>query len=462
MATSSSLFLLANREVDTVPPSIACHNPAHFIAPRAIGGSSTLTIPPPLSQIHNHNVYHTTPCLPFSSSTVSVDILDLVTGRKRKKYIDSVSSIPGSNSNSNSNSSSPIHTSFHDVNYTDWELGIQWSSSAPLPPPPGFGPNSHSSRITPQNVVSQFLASSSPSASTKLHLYQGDPTIAPLATSILKTLLAPPSNNPLPFKSSVGYLNRVEADRRTEERRVKVNSQNMQNRRASRREMLEQEKAKRIKSAYDGMDLGGGKAFTVTSSIMGEGGQVRTGRTSKSDGFIVDDRVGYVDHQPFAANHNFSKSDLSRSSLRQFHRPRLAKSGVRPDRKWQMCLSKSLDEFSLRGGNGNGNGNGNGSSTADKQDLNNKPPADSFEDLLGGFDDDDAQLFRDKKQLHVAQGELVLFEYLEERPPLILNKGMSSNIKNYFRGKVSVRAKRSGPDRSEQQAKRKKITLPVV
>lgn len=42
----------------------------------------------------------------------------------------------------------------------------------------------------------------------------------------------------------------------------------------------------------------------------------------------------------------------------------------------------------------------------------------------------------DKNDLSLLTGDFVMLEYIEERPPLVLNVGMASSIVNYFRTQV--------------------------
>lgn len=48
---------------------------------------------------------------------------------------------------------------------------------------------------------------------------------------------------------------------------------------------------------------------------------------------------------------------------------------------------------------------------------------------------DPRQLMRYQAELSATSGRLVLMEYMEEHPPLLMNVGMATRIRHYYRKK---------------------------
>jgi len=359
---------------------------------------------------------------------------------------------------------------FHDVNLVDWEKSINWGHNTPAPgvPPlmqPMHNGNHRNQKPLPRmgneellnNVLDNFIneqfgrdkesslpynaktqKKSAPPKSeiSKLFLYRQEndfqhpaasSNIAPLGFSVLQKSLV--SNaTPLPFSKSIPYLDRLsrESQDLEAEERAKKNDVGSQN--ANRRVKNEAEKVRRIQMACSGLDMSGGRALKVQSSIMGEGGQVRVNKTSKiANASQILDAQTHVPHPPITLKHAFTKSDLSKSSLRQFQRPLLAKTTVDPSRKWQLCLKKNFYD----------NGGGDDPEEDDEDDY-------LKEELLNGDD----ELILSKNDMNPSTDNIVLLEYLEERPLLTLNKGMSSKIVNYYKGRVkNAPVSRGGGDR---------------
>jgi hypothetical protein len=119
--------------------------------------------------------------------------------------------------------------------------------------------------------------------------------------------------------------------------------------------------------------------------------------------------VAALNHNVLATTHKNTKMDLLEGELKHFHRPRLA--NARKMSPWQITLKdvskKAVSTSSAAGaaaGTGEEAGRGQVFSDFDKKDIS----------LVNG-------------------GDFMLLEYIEERPPVMVNIGMASAMLNYYR-----------------------------
>ena len=243
--------------------------------------------------------------------------------------------------------------------------------------------------------------------------------------SIAKSVL--PVERPLPFGQSDAYLRRYErewstpatssaelskgtlhADREKLEAFVEA--------RQKKREQMAIDKSVRVTEAMGTLaTLSGGKGRTITSSLMGPGGTERTGRPSRIAGSSSHD-LQYVEQLEFVNNHSLVDSELGKALLRQYHRPKLPLSVVRTDLPWQFQIRYT---------------------PAKKTDAGIMNSA-SYQSMVGSHAGDLSQTkIKRESDLSPSEGNLVLLEYCEERPPIQLTKGMASKIINYYRGDKS-------------------------
>ena len=244
--------------------------------------------------------------------------------------------------------------------------------------------------------------------------------------SIARTVL--PVERPMPFGQSEEYIRRYErewstpatssaelskgtlhADREKMEAYVEA--------RQKKREQMAIDKSVRVTEAMGTLStLSGGKGRTITSSLMGPGGTERTGRPSRQAGTSSHD-LEYVEQLDFIYNHSLTVPELSKARLRQYHRPKLPLSVVRTDLPWQSQIRYT--------------------SSAKKMDSGMN--ASSYQSMMMGSHAGDLSQTKIKREadLTPTEGNLVLLEYCEERPPIQLTKGMASKIINYYRGDKS-------------------------
>lgn len=183
--------------------------------------------------------------------------------------------------------------------------------------------------------------------------------------------------------------------------------------RQERRAQMAVDKTTRVAEAMGTMAIGGGRGRTVTSSLMGPGGTERTGRPSRTltHGAM---EIGYIEQLEMINNHALVRNDWPRMVLRQYMRPKLPMSVVRPGHKWQ---------FQVR------------TATAGKK-SDGVGQASSYQAIMMGSHAGavSKERLRTEADLSPTEGKLVLLEYVEERPPIHLTKGMCSKIVNYYRG----------------------------
>lgn len=242
--------------------------------------------------------------------------------------------------------------------------------------------------------------------------------------SIARSVL--PVERPMPFGQSEAYLRRYErewstpatssaelskgtlhADREKMEAYVEA--------RQKKREQMAIDKSVRVTEAMGTLSTHTeGKGRTITSSLMGPGGTERTGRPSRPAGSSSHD-LEYVEQLDFVYNHSLVASELSKALLRQYHRPKLPMSIVRTDLPWQFQIRYAP--------------------SAQKADSNMN--SSSYQSVMMGAGALSQTKIKRESDLSPAEGNLVLLEYSEERPPIQLTKGHASKIINYYRGDKS-------------------------
>ena len=164
--------------------------------------------------------------------------------------------------------------------------------------------------------------------------------------------------------------------------------------RAEKAYKMTQEKLRRISEVAVGFD--------AAASLQRESGAKRP----RDDAPLLRGKsrstVAALNHNVLATSHRNTKMDLLEGELKYFHRPRLANS--RKMSPWQITLK----DFSKKGKTGSSGGDDAGRGQA-------------FTDF-------------DKKDISLVNGgDFMLLEYIEERPPVMVNLGMASAILNYFR-----------------------------
>merc|ERR1740136_89270 len=163
------------------------------------------------------------------------------------------------------------------------------------------------------------------------------------------------------------------------------------------------------------LELGSlGSGRTITSSLMGPGGTERTGRPSGRGGlssFAHDNE--YVEELELVRNHVLVKPDMRKGELRQLHRPKLPrrvfKSNENVPWQFQIQLNKNQQRGSAAGTAASGKGGMPGALLPQAK-------------------------IRNEADLSPMEGTLVLLEYSEENPPIMMSKGMTCKIVNYYRG----------------------------
>ena len=161
--------------------------------------------------------------------------------------------------------------------------------------------------------------------------------------------------------------------------------------RAEKAYKMTQEKLRRISEVAVGFD--------AAASLQRESGAKRP----RDDAPLLRGKsrstVAALNHNVLATSHRNTKMDLLEGELKYFHRPRLA--NTRKMSPWQITLK----DFSKKSKGGSDEaGRGQAFTDFDKKDIS----------LVNG-------------------GDFMLLEYIEERPPVMVNLGMASAILNYFR-----------------------------
>jgi transcription initiation factor TFIID subunit 1 len=154
----------------------------------------------------------------------------------------------------------------------------------------------------------------------------------------------------------------------------------------------------------------------------------------------------YIEQLDMVVNHILVNDPMSIVTLREFYRPKLPLTIVRTTLSWQFCI-RHIPGRTKKGGPGNPKtGDTTNATSYQALMMGNQPGALSKAKL------------RTESDLTPTEGDLVLLEYSEERPPIQLGPGMASKIVTYYRGDKSkcpvsrgggdrpVRRKRVGPD----------------
>lgn len=357
---------------------------------------------------------------------------------------------------------------FHGVELDQWESDINWDgvsvnkTSSELAQPSintakeilSETYNPHLEAIDLDNVISWEGASAPPGVNERLATTNGALLLesdvagaSVIASSAFQQIFPKPFSESDVYKlrmdrklqgsvkvhsASIGALQKDKAllEKEIEERQLK-------------RAQIEKDKAQRIKGVLGKMDLAGtGRA--ITSSLMGPGGTERTGRPARENLSSLAYDAEYIEQLDLISNHTLVKADLSLSELRHYFRPLLPRKIFRTDKNdssWQLQLQvKVFPNASLVDRRGRRSGT-DGSLVSSL--VNSSLPGTLSQSKI-----------RRGSDLTPTEGDLVLFEYCEERPPLQLTKGMASKIINYYRGDRSkCPISRGGGDRPVRRRK---------
>ncbi|KAL3924006.1 MAG: hypothetical protein SGILL_001307 [Bacillariaceae sp.] len=330
---------------------------------------------------------------------------------------------------------------FHQVELDDWESKIDWdgykgpTSNADVVP--STSPNDATALLQKprnpflDNICFDNLISWSGSPEDVKKKAENVPLILELGVagqSIAKHVL--PSHRPAPYANSNEYQTRMEASLGSEVKSTaelskgtlhanKEDLERLIEQRQKKRRQMAKDKTSRVTEAMGSLDaLGGGRGRTITSSLMGPGGTERTGRPSRHVGAGLHE-TEYIEQLDMVTNHSLSK-DLGRIPLREYHRPKLPYSIVRPTLGWQFCI-----RYLPTGKKGAGSSSNPENSSSWGQMMGSHAGAVSKAKL------------RSEADLSPTEGKLVVFEYCEERPPVQLTKGMATKIVTYYRGDKS-------------------------
>ena len=362
----------------------------------------------------------------------------------------------------------PFASSFHQIELGDWESNIEWGGyKEPANNKHNDNNLTNSNTTTTDNNNSNNPKNTATDATSllqqrrnpflenlnfdKLISWTGDaeevlqkansvPLILELGVagrSVAKCVL--PNHRPTPYSKSDPYQIRLElldgkgkgtmkgAVRSTAELNrgtLHADKEQMelfvQSRQSKRRQMAK-DKTDRVKDALGTMKvLGGGRGRTITSSLMGPGGTERTGRPARSVGGSQHE-FEYVEQLDMVTNHALVKNP-STVMLREIYRPKLPGTVVRTSLSWQFCIRYQ-----------------GSSSSVDKQKKPETNNASSYSSMMMGTYAGAVSKtkLRTEADLSPTEGNLVLLEYSEERPPLQLTKAMASKIVTYYRGDKS-------------------------
>lgn len=255
----------------------------------------------------------------------------------------------------------------------------------------------------------------------------------------MATLLAcDPTNRPLPFELHASYQQRYEREMMSNETPStpaditklgfgyggNVALEKYKESRQRKREQMAKDKQSRVTEVMSSLSLTG-TGRRITSSLMGPGGAERTGRPSRHAlGSTAVHDAEYVEQLELVYNHSMVKPILTLSEMRQFHRPRLPLLVVNPTCSWQF-QARIVVEKSKRGG---GSMRGSGGIASDGSTI-----VGSYHAMISAGTKGQSKI-RTENDLSPTIGDLVVLEYCEERPPLMLTKGMTCRIVNYYRG----------------------------
>ena len=270
-----------------------------------------------------------------------------------------------------------------------------------------------------------------------------------------------PSQRPLPGVQSAEYQGRMEREWEAGTSHLQITSTADVNKAGSlhadrekmevliearqrKRAQMAKDKTNRVTEAMGTLAIGPGRGRTITSSLMGPGGTERTGRPSRQNvGTTSAHELEYMEQLEMVSNHSLVR-DLSKVSLREYHRPRLPLSVVRVNLQWQFQIRYLTNSSSKPNAPG-----GRGDNASYQSFMGTHPGAMSKAKL------------RNEADLSPSEGKLVLLEYCEERPPIQLTKGMATKIVNYFRGdKSRCPVSAGGGDRPTRKKKRSENESP--
>jgi transcription initiation factor TFIID subunit 1 len=336
------------------------------------------------------------------------------------------------NDGSNAAFSANASESVLPVVFEDWEDDVMWTGEDADVAEATNGTTSRNNRNNRNNHKHTTSTSTSSSTSTTT---ASTHTTSTHTTSLLQGIPAVP--RPGFFHNSAAYTSRLTREENTKlsqaalasvtNKHTAKNSDELAVINAQRRKASEQMKTKRIMAVMKGMGLGGA-GMKITSSLMGVGGQDRdAGKIEKMKQKNENKgNLGFesIDSGLVTNNHTFIKPDLSRAERRLFHRPRLHSSMAGTGKRWMMVRTPSNHLSRKQDNNGD-----------DTNNIN----ADGSLLVGGGIEDAETGIEITKESdldiFPVQTGTTLLaVEYCEEKPPLILNKGMSSKIVNYYKG----------------------------
>ena len=208
--------------------------------------------------------------------------------------------------------------------------------------------------------------------------------------------------------------------------------------RGKKREVGEAEKKKRLGKVYQSNKNLGASGFKITSSLMGAGGQDREKpkalRSAGNDPNELDLTLEGTQHTDIVDNHTLVRPELRRSEQRMFHRPRLRKSDASPYRRWMFCSAS----------NSHGKKSSDAILNTEDGGVFVNPSSTSSFGLAANRQNFTSHKLNITKESqlavqNVAKDEsVVVLEYTEERPPLMLNHGMVSKIVNYYNGPLDT------------------------
>jgi len=206
--------------------------------------------------------------------------------------------------------------------------------------------------------------------------------------------------------------------------------------RQRKRAQMAIDKTKRITDAINDLDMmGPGQGRTITSSLMGPGGTERTGRPTRRGGnsSLAHD-AEYVEQLDMLNNHVLVKADRKINDLRTLFRPRLPGSAFRRNEvmPWQLQIRifpSAINNKKL--GKRKTSNLASGTLAADGSTVIGSYQGGIAASTPGAISQ---AKIKNEADLSPTEGDLVMFEYCEEKPPLHLSKGMAVRIVNYFRG----------------------------
>jgi hypothetical protein len=362
----------------------------------------------------------------------------------------------------------PVSSSlFHQVQLDNWEMKIEWDGYKEKIPTTDIKQEPVNAATLLQKRRNPFLEMLE---FDNLISWTGDkqdvarkakslPLILELGVagqSIARHVL--PSHRPMPCGKTDAYQNRLEADWASGEitstelfsrgtlHADKDKMERLIAQRQEKRRQMAKDKTNRVTDAMGTLDvLDGGRGRTITSSLMGPGGTERTGRPSRN-AVNVNHDTEYAEQLDMVINHTLVR-DLSKVTLREYHRPKLPLTVVRTSLIWEFQIRYM--PTSKKGPTPENTAN---SSSYQAMMMGTHPGAVSKAKL------------RTEADLSPTEGTLVLLEYTEERPPIQLTKGMASKIVTYFRGDKArcpvsagggerpTRRKRAGEQKDEEKS----------